>query len=164
VGIIAKVPAIRRPRESRRKFIEIFWERRHLSSIHDASRAVGVSPVGQCFGAGYEKLVRVTRSKRSLRRAKFNHRLGGVDNVSRAMKRATTWRSPNWKKYCSFLPQRHKLGAISSACWHVWASWTLFRLERDPLFEHPSGLRAGIGRSLDRTAVGWRRPYRLDRL
>src|SRR5881296_2191255 len=45
-------------------FIEIFWERRNLSSIHDASRELSASPVGQVFRSGYEELVRVSRSKK----------------------------------------------------------------------------------------------------
>src|SRR5512143_3123391 len=64
-GIIAhKYFQIRRSKRESEKFIEIFWERRNLSSIHDASRELKASPVGQVFRAGYEELVRVSRSKK----------------------------------------------------------------------------------------------------
>ena len=64
-GIIAyKYRQIRQAKRESEKFIEIFWERRNLSSIHDASRDLKGSPVGQVFRAGYEELVRVTRTKK----------------------------------------------------------------------------------------------------
>src|SRR6476620_5809708 len=64
-GIIAqKYRQIRRAKRESERFIEIFWERRNLSSIHDASRELSASPVGQVFRSGYEELVRVSRSKK----------------------------------------------------------------------------------------------------
>src|SRR5439155_4473366 len=64
-GIIAqKFWQMRRAKRESAKFVEIFWERRNLSSIHDASRELSSSPVGQVFRSGYEELVRVSRSKK----------------------------------------------------------------------------------------------------
>ena len=90
-GIIAqKYRQIRRAKRESEKFIEIFWERRNLSSIHDASRELSASPVGQVFRSGYEELVRVSRAKKeSSTGDNLTTDLTGVDNVSRAMKRAT---------------------------------------------------------------------------
>ena len=64
-GIIAqKYRQVHRAKRESIKFIETFWERRNLSSIHDASRELAASPVGQVFRSGYEELVRVSRSKK----------------------------------------------------------------------------------------------------
>src|SRR5688572_9793308 len=64
-GIIAqKYRPIRRAKRESERFIEIFWELRNLSSIHDASRELTASPVSQVFRSGYEELVRVSRSKK----------------------------------------------------------------------------------------------------
>ena len=41
----------------------MFWERRNLSTIHDASQDLKASPVAQVFRAGYE-IVRVSQPKR----------------------------------------------------------------------------------------------------
>src|ERR671918_1626480 len=49
-GIIAyKYRQMRRAKQESEKFIEIFWERRNLSSIHDASRDLKGSPIGRYF-------------------------------------------------------------------------------------------------------------------
>ena len=66
--IAQKFRQIRRAKRESEKFIEIFWERRNLSSIHDASRELALSPVGQVFRSGYEELIRVSRTKKMLRR------------------------------------------------------------------------------------------------
>src|SRR5262245_59656507 len=64
-GIIAqKFRQIRRAKRESEQFIEIFWEKRNLSAIHDASRELSASPVGQVFRSGYEELIRVSRSKK----------------------------------------------------------------------------------------------------
>src|SRR5678816_4558744 len=62
--IAQKYRQIRRAKRESERFVEIFWERRNLSSIHDASRELSASPVGQVFRSGYEELVRVSRSKK----------------------------------------------------------------------------------------------------
>src|SRR5262247_713522 len=49
-GIIAqKFRQLRRAKHESEQFIEIFWERRNLSAIHEASRELTASPVGQVF-------------------------------------------------------------------------------------------------------------------
>ena len=69
-GIIAqKFWQIRRAKRESERFIEIFWERRNLSSIHDASRELSASPVGQVFRSGYEELFACPVPRRSLRPA-----------------------------------------------------------------------------------------------
>ena len=46
-GIIAqKFWQMRRAKRESAKFVEIFWERRNLSSIHDASRELTLQPGG----------------------------------------------------------------------------------------------------------------------
>ena len=72
--IFYKFKQMRKARKQSETFTEIFWDRRNLSSIHDASRELKGSPVAQVFRAGYEELVRVfADEKRSFGR-------GGIDN------------------------------------------------------------------------------------
>src|SRR3954454_12789965 len=62
--IFFKLKQVRSAKKESDKFVEIFWERRNLSTIHDASKDLAASPVAQVFGAGYEELVRVSRTKK----------------------------------------------------------------------------------------------------
>ena len=155
-GIIAqKFQQIRRAKRESAKFIEIFWERRNLSSIHDASRELASSPVGQVFRAGYEELVRVTRSKKeSSPGENLTTELGGADNVARAMKRATSVEITKLERYCSFLATTASSAPFVGLFGTVWGIMDAFR---GLSVNHSSSIQAvapGIAEALIATAVG----------
>ncbi len=154
-GIIAhKSVQIRRSKRESEKFIEIFWERRNLSSIHDASRDLKASPVGHVFRAGYEELVRVSRSKKESLNESLTTELGGVDNVSRAMKRATSVETTKLEKYLSFLATTASTAPFIGLFGTVWGIMDAFR---GLSITHSSSIQAvapGIAEALIATAVG----------
>jgi biopolymer transport protein TolQ len=155
-GIIAqKHRQLRRAKRESEKFIEIFWERRNLSSIHDASRELTASPVGQVFRSGYEELVRVSRSKKdSSGGDNLTTELSGVDNVSRAMKRATSVEITKLEKHCSFLATTASSAPFIGLFGTVWGIMDAFR---GLSVTHSSSIQAvapGIAEALIATAVG----------
>jgi biopolymer transport protein TolQ len=155
-GIIAqKYRQILRAKKESEKFIEIFWERRNLSSIHDASRELAASPVAQVFRAGYEELVRVTRTKKDPSQGdSLTTELGGVDNVTRAMKRATSVEITKLEKHCSFLATAASSAPFVGLFGTVWGIMDAFR---GLSVTHSSSIQAvapGIAEALIATAVG----------
>jgi biopolymer transport protein TolQ len=155
-GIIAhKYAQIRRAKRESEKFIEIFWERRNLSSIHDVSRNLQASPVGHVFRAGYEELVRVSRAKKETASGEtLTTELGGVDNVSRAMKRATSVEITKLEKYLSFLATTASASPFIGLFGTVWGIMNAFR---GLSVTHSSSIQAvapGIAEALIATAVG----------
>jgi biopolymer transport protein TolQ len=155
-GVIAqKFRQMRRAKIESAKFIEIFWERRNLSAIHDASRELSSSPVGQVFRSGYEELVRVSRSKKdSASGENLTTELGGVENVSRAMKRATSVEITKLEKHCSFLATTASSAPFIGLFGTVWGIMDAFR---GLSVTHSSSIQAvapGIAEALIATAVG----------
>jgi biopolymer transport protein TolQ len=155
-AIIAfKLRQIQRAKQESEKFIEIFWERRNLSSIHDASRDLKASPVGQVFRSGYEELVRVSRSKKESGGGEnLTTELGGIDNVTRAMKRATSVEITKLEKYCSFLATTASAAPFIGLFGTVWGIMNAFR---GLSATHSSSIQAvapGIAEALIATAVG----------
>jgi biopolymer transport protein TolQ len=155
-GIIAyKYRQIRCAKRESERFIEIFWERRNLSSIHDASRELTASPVGQVFRSGYEELIRVSRSKKEASPGdSLTTELGGVDNVARAMKRATSVETTKLEKYCSFLATTASSAPFVGLFGTVWGIMNAFR---GLSVTHSSSIQAvapGIAEALIATAVG----------
>jgi biopolymer transport protein TolQ len=155
-GIIAyKYRQIRCAKRESERFIEIFWERRNLSSIHDASRELTASPVGQVFRSGYEELIRVSRSKKETSSGDtLTTELGGVDNVARAMKRATSVETTKLEKYCSFLATTASSAPFVGLFGTVWGIMNAFR---GLSVTHSSSIQAvapGIAEALIATAVG----------
>ncbi|HYA28774.1 MAG TPA: protein TolQ [Acidobacteriota bacterium] len=155
-GIIAqKFRQLRRAKLESEQFIEIFWERRNLSAIHDASRELSASPVGQVFRSGYEELVRVSRSKKEQSSGdNLTTELGGVENVSRAMKRATSVETTKLEKYCTFLATTASSAPFVGLFGTVWGIMDAFR---GLSVTHSSSIQAvapGIAEALIATAVG----------
>jgi len=155
-GIIAqKFRQLRRAKIESEKFIEIFWERRNLSAIHDASRELSASPVGQVFRSGYEELIRVSRSKKEQAAGEnLTTELGGIENVSRAMKRATSVEITKLEKHCSFLATTASSAPFVGLFGTVWGIMDAFR---GLSVTHTSSIQAvapGIAEALIATAVG----------
>ncbi len=100
--ILYKFRRVRTAKRQSASFIEIFWESRNLASIHEASRELADSPVAQVFIAGYEELLRVSR-RNATESDNLTTDLSGVDNVARAMKRATTVELTKLEQALTFL-------------------------------------------------------------
>jgi biopolymer transport protein TolQ len=103
--ILYKLVQISRARRESERFIAIFWESKNLAAIHTASVGLKSSPVAQVFRAGYQELLQLTRAKRQAVGAEsgFSTDLGGVENVTRAMKRQTNVELAKLEKGITFL-------------------------------------------------------------
>ena len=155
-AIIAhKYRQIRRSKRESEKFIEVFWERRNLSSIHEASRELKIGAVAQVFRSGYEELVRVSRAKKDSPAGEgMTTELGGVDNVTRAMKRATSVEITKLEKYLSFLATTASAAPFIGLFGTVWGIMNAFM---GLSVTHSSSIQAvapGIAEALIATAVG----------
>ncbi|HSE85318.1 MAG TPA: protein TolQ [Candidatus Binatia bacterium] len=153
--IVYKFRQLRRAKRESEKFIDVFWERRNLSSIHEASRDLKACPVAQVFRSGYEELVRVSRSKRENPSGEaLTTELGGVENVSRAMKRATSVEITKLEKYLTFLATTASAAPFIGLFGTVWGIMNAFR---GLSVTHSSSIQAvapGIAEALIATAVG----------
>jgi len=153
--IFAKFRQLRKAKSQSEKFTEIFWESRNLSSIHDASRELKSSPVAQVFRAGYEELMRVSRSKKEANQAEgFTTELGGADNVDRAMKRATSVEITKLEKFLTFLATTASTTPFIGLFGTVWGIMNAFR---GLSVTHSSSIQAvapGIAEALVGTAAG----------
>lgn len=153
--IFAKYRQVRRAKSESARFIEIFWQSRNLASIHDASRELKSSPVAQVFRAGYEELLRVSRSKKeSPQGESLTTELGGVDNVTRALKRATSVEITKLEKSLTFLATTASTTPFIGLFGTVWGIMNAFR---GLSVTHSSSIQAvapGIAEALIATAAG----------
>ncbi len=154
--IFYKYRQVRRAKAESEKFIEIFWDSRNLSSIHEASRELKSSPVAQVFRAGYEELLRVSRSRKEKENSPdgLSTELSGVDNVDRAMKRATSVEITKLEKSLTFLATTGSTAPFIGLFGTVWGIMNAFR---GLSVTHSSSIQAvapGIAEALVATAVG----------
>jgi biopolymer transport protein TolQ len=72
------------------RFLSIFWQAKRLDAIYQEAEAFPLSPVSQVFRAGYVELSKVTQAVEEERgSAAMSEHLSGMENVERALKRAT---------------------------------------------------------------------------
>ena len=103
--IIYKLNQISHARRESDRFIALFWESKNLAAIHSGSVGLIRSPVAQVFRAGYQELLQLTRAKRQAVGAEsgFSTDLGGVENVTRAMRRQANVETTKLEKGITFL-------------------------------------------------------------
>ena len=111
--------------------------------------------MAQVFRAGYEELVRVSRSKKEFSPGEgFTTELGGVDNVARAMKRATSVEITKLEKSLTFLATTASAAPFVGLFGTVWGIMNAFR---GLSVTHSSSIQAvapGIAEALIATAAG----------
>jgi biopolymer transport protein TolQ len=153
--ILYKLVQISRARRESERFIAIFWESKNLAAIHTASVGLKSSPVAQVFRAGYQELLQLTRAKRSAVGVEtFSTDLGGIENVTRAMKRQTNVELAKLEKGVPFLATTASTTPFIGLFGTVWGVMTAFM---GLSAAHTSNIQAvapGIAEALITTAFG----------
>ena len=91
--MLYKFRQLRQARRESERFTAVFWETKNLPAIHTAALEMQESPLAQVFRAGYQELMRLTRTRKSPEAPTEPVPLtipeeGGIDNIERAMRRA----------------------------------------------------------------------------
>jgi biopolymer transport protein TolQ len=154
--ILYKFMQISRARSESERFVAIFWESKNLAAIHTAGVGLKRSPLAQVFRAGYQELLQLTRAKRQAVGAEsgFSTDLGGVDNVTRAMKRQENVELTKLEAGITFLATTGSTCPFIGLFGTVWGIMTAFL---GLSAAHTSNIQAvapGIAEALITTAVG----------
>jgi biopolymer transport protein TolQ len=154
--IFYKFRQVRMARRQTRRFIEVFWETKNLTTIHTASQDYKQSPVAQVFRAGYQELVRLTRAKRQTNpgEGELTTDLGGVDNIERAMKRATTQEITRLERALTFLATTASATPFIGLFGTVWGIMNAFRGLSTTQSSSIQAVAPGIAEALVATATG----------
>jgi biopolymer transport protein TolQ len=156
--IFYKLRQIRVARRQSARFIEIFWDTKNLTAIHTASQELKLSPVAHVFRAGYQELVRLTRAKRQVNPGEAGGldttELGGIDNVERAMKRATNQEITRLERALTFLATTASATPFIGLFGTVWGIMTAFRGLSVTQSSSIQAVAPGIAEALIATATG----------
>ncbi|MFU8803075.1 MAG: protein TolQ [Bradymonadaceae bacterium] len=80
---------LRRLRAESAGFMEIFWQSKRLDAIYQSAEQFGRAPVSEVFKAGYIELSKLKNSSQDDSQS-MRTQMGGIENVERALRRATT--------------------------------------------------------------------------
>jgi biopolymer transport protein TolQ len=83
-------------------FLDTFWKASRLDAIQQTARSLEASPISKVFLAGYEELNKLAAHKEGAEGA-MAERLGGIENVERALNRASTNQIMELESRVSFL-------------------------------------------------------------
>ena len=87
--IAMKAVQLRRARAQSVNFLDTFWKASRLEAIYHTAQSLADSPISKVFRAGYEELSRVSQATDANDSA-MSERFGGIENVERALTRAST--------------------------------------------------------------------------
>jgi len=154
--ILFKFRQLRAARRQSERFLEIFWEAKNLATINSSSTELRQSPVAHVFRSGYQELQRLTRSKKSgtWGQGAESTDLGGIDNVERAMRRATTQEVTRLEKALTFLATTASTAPFVGLFGTVWGVMTAFRGLTTAQTSSIQAVAPGIAEALIATAVG----------
>lgn len=106
--IAMKSMQLRKARVQSVNFLDTFWKASRLDAIYQAAQQLDRSPLSNVFRAGYEELTKLAQHKETKEGA-MSERLGGIENVERALNRASSSELTDMESRVSFL------GTIGSA-------------------------------------------------
>lgn len=99
--IFRKTLQLRQAQKESVAFLETFWTSKRLDAIYQAAEKLPASPVSQVFRAGYTELSKLKAEQGEDKSMK--EQLGGIENVERALKRATNAEMTHLEGAVSFL-------------------------------------------------------------
>ena len=152
--IFYKLGQIRLARKQSERFVEIFWESKSLTQIHTSSLEFKQSPVAQVFRAGYQELLRLTRTKRQGDGESSETELGGAANVERALRRATNQEVTKLERALTFLATTAATAPFIGLFGTVWGIMNAFRGLSTAQSSSIQAVAPGISEALVATAVG----------
>ena len=129
--IFSKFRLIRRSEKESKAFLRIFWEGKQLSAIFTDAKKLRSSPTAEVFRAGYVELNKLGSAGGENRKASdptsLTMELGGVDNISRAMRQAFTSELTKLERALGFLATTGSTTPFIGLFGTVWGIMDAFR-------------------------------------
>ncbi len=157
--MLYKFRQLRQARRESERFTAVFWETKNLPAIHTAALEMQESPLAQVFRAGYQELMRLTRTRKSPEAPTEPVPLtipeeGGIDNIERAMRRALREQVTRLERALTFLATTASTAPFIGLFGTVWGIMNAFRglsLTRTSTIQ---AVAPGIAEALIATAIG----------
>lgn len=97
-----KLLSLQKAHQESQRFLEMFWQSKRLDATYQAVDNFPNAPVSQVFKAGYLELTKLKRSSQDDPQNMQGH-LGGIENIERSLRRATTQEMTQLESMVPFL-------------------------------------------------------------
>ncbi|MDD2335735.1 MAG: protein TolQ [Geobacteraceae bacterium] len=156
VGIIFfKFLQVYRANSQSEKFLDFFWKVKKFDSINAQLDRFTDSPLAVLFSEGFSELKKLMEKGDEKEDPEvISTDLGGIENISRALRRATTSEITRLEKYLTFLATTGSTAPFIGLFGTVWGIMTAFKGIGETGSASLAVVAPGIAEALIATAVG----------
>ena len=152
--ILFKLFQVHRANSESDRFMDFFWKSKSFDAIAAQVDRFANSPLTVLFNEGYGELKKVVEGDGSSQGSSLSTDLGGVENVSRALRRATNSEITRLEKYLTFLATTGSTSPFIGLFGTVWGIMTAFEGIGKTGSASLAVVAPGIAEALIATAIG----------
>ncbi|HEX9024072.1 MAG TPA: protein TolQ [Geobacteraceae bacterium] len=153
--IFFKLLQVYRANSESQRFLEFFWKTKRFDLINAQLDRFTNSPLSVMFNEGYGELKRLMeKGERQEEQEGISTDLGGIDNIARALRRATTSEITRLEKYLTFLATTGATAPFIGLFGTVWGIMAAFKGIGETGSASLAVVAPGIAEALIATAIG----------
>jgi biopolymer transport protein TolQ len=153
--IFYKLRQVYRANSESQRFLEFFWKTKRFDAINTQLDRFTSSPLTVLFNEGYGELKRlVEKGEHPEEPNVISTDLGGIDNIARALRRATTSEITRLEKYLTFLATTGSTAPFIGLFGTVWGIMNAFKGIGETGSASLAVVAPGIAEALIATAIG----------
>lgn len=152
--ILFKLFQIHRANSESGRFMDFFWKSKRFDAIASQADRFVNSPLTVLFNEGYNELKKVVEPASKSEGSALSTDLGGIENVSRALRRATNSEITRLEKYLTFLATTGSTSPFIGLFGTVWGIMTAFEGIGKTGSASLAVVAPGIAEALIATAIG----------
>jgi biopolymer transport protein TolQ len=153
--IFSKLLQVYRANSASERFLEFFWKTKRFDSISVQLDRFANSPLSIMFNEGYGELKKLMEKGDHPEESNgISTDLGGIDNIARALRRATTSEITRLEKYLTFLATTGATAPFIGLFGTVWGIMTAFKGIGETGSASLAVVAPGIAEALIATAIG----------
>lgn len=136
------------------RFMDFFWKTKRFDTISAQADRFTNSPLVMLFNEGYSELKQLMEAEGKQEQAGVSTDLGDIDNVSRALRRATNQEITRLEKYTTFLATTGSASPFIGLFGTVWGIMVAFEGIGRTGSASLAVVAPGIAEALKATAIG----------
>jgi biopolymer transport protein TolQ len=152
--ILFKFFQVQRANSESDRFMDFFWKSKRFDTIASQVDRFANSPLTVLFNEGYGELKKVVEGNGASEGSALSTDLGGIENVSRALRRATNSEITRLEKYLTFLATTGSTSPFIGLFGTVWGIMTAFEGIGKTGSASLAVVAPGIAEALIATAIG----------
>ncbi|KAF0220811.1 MAG: biopolymer transport protein [Geobacteraceae bacterium] len=153
--IFYKLLQVHRANSESERFMEFFWKAKRFDTINAQLDRFANSPLSVLFSEGYGELKKLMEKGETKEDPDvISTDLGGIDNIARALRRATTSEITRLEKYTTFLATTGSTAPFIGLFGTVWGIMTAFKGIGETGSASLAVVAPGIAEALIATAIG----------